>query len=149
MSVKTFVSGWTVIKEVSISRSPSSVFKALTTPRHLDKWFTSGAAVNLRVGGRYSNNDGDKGKFLEIVPGERLRYTWDNTRWAPGSLVEIILKRIKGKTVLTLIHSGIPKETEMRHYASKESGWNWALANLKAHVEGRRTIGYEDYLRKI
>ena len=147
--VKTLVSGWTVIKEVPISRSPSRVFNALTTPRHLDKWFASGSKVNLRVGGRYSNREGDKGRFLEIAPGQRLRYTWDNKRWAPGSIVEIILKRIKGETVLTLIHSGFPKEKEARHYASKESGWNWALTNLKAYVEGRTTIEYEDYLRNL
>lgn len=149
MSVKTLLSGWTVIKEISISQPPARIFNALTAPRQLDKWFTTGAKVNLRVGGRYSNHEGDKGKFLEIVPGRRLRYTWDNPSWAPRSVVEILLKRIKGKTVLTLIHSGIRKESEVRHYASKESGWNWALSNLKAFVEGRKMIGYEDFLSKL
>jgi uncharacterized protein YndB with AHSA1/START domain len=149
LSVKTLTSGWTVIKEVPISPPPSMVFKALTSPDQLNEWFTNRAKVDLRVGGRYSNNDGDRGRFLEIVPNKRLRFSWDNPSWAPGSIVEILLKRIKNRTVLTLIHSGFEREKERKHYASVQSGWDWALANLKSYVEGRKTIGYEDWLRRV
>ena len=147
--MKTLTSGWTVIKEISVSPRPPRVFKALTTPGELDKWFTNGARVNLRVGGKYSNKDGDRGRFLEVVPNKRLRFSWDNPNWAPGSIVEVLLKRMQDRTVVTLIHSGFEKEKENRHYASRESGWDWALANLKAHIEDRRTTGYEDWLKKV
>ena len=148
LSVKTMTSGWTVIKEISTTSSPSQIFKALTTAGQLNKWFTTEAQVDPRVGGKYSNRDGDKGKFLEVIPNERIRFTWENPGWAPGSIVEIQLKRLRDKTVLTLIHSGFKKEAEEKHYASNRSGWDWALTNLKAHVEGRRVIGYEDWLKK-
>lgn len=147
MSVKTITSGWTVVKEISTFSPPSRVFKALTVSTQLDKWFTNGAKTDLRVGGKYSNGDGDRGRFLEIVRNERLRFSWDNPNWAPGSVVEILLKRMGDRTVITLIHSGFKKAREPLHYASKESGWDWALSNLKAYVEGRRTTSYEDWLR--
>src|SRR5215469_10901233 len=127
MSVRTFTSGWTAVKEVSMSPPPSVIFKALTAPKHLNRWFTSGAKVDLRLGGRYSNKDGDKGRFLDIVPNNRLRFSWDNPNWAPGSIVEILLKRIQDRTVVTLIHSGFKKAKEYRHYVSDQSGWDWAL----------------------
>lgn len=106
LPVKSLSSGWTAIKEVTISRTPRRVFKGLTKPSELNAWFTQGAKVDLRVGGSYRNLDHDKGKFLEIVPNERLRFTWDNPQHAPGTVVEILLKNVGGKTVLTLIHSG-------------------------------------------
>lgn len=146
MPVKTLKSGWTVIKEISISSQPSRIFSALTVSNQLDKWFTNGAKVDLRIGGKYSNGDGDRGRFLDIVRNYRLRFSWDNPGWAPGSVVEILLKRIRDRTIVTLIHSGFKKEKEVLHYASKESGWDWALSNLKAYVEGRRTSSYEDWL---
>ncbi len=147
LSVKSLSSGWTVIKEVTISASPSRVFGSLTKPSELNVWFTQGAAVDLRVGGGYRNLDHDRGRFLDIVPNERLRFTWDNPEYATGSIVEILLKNLGGKTVLTLIHSGFRHKSDFEDYSSQESGWNWALSNLKAHLEGRKIITYEDFLK--
>ena len=148
LSVRTLVSGWTVIKEIGVSPTPSRTFGALTKPSQLNKWFTQGAKVNLRVGGSYSNRDGDKGRFLDIVHNERLRFTWDNPSYAPNSIVEILLKRIRGRTVVTLIHSGFKQREDFEEYASGGSGWNWALENLKAHLEHRRIIDYGEWLKK-
>ncbi len=146
--VRTFVSGWTVIKEITLDSSPMRAFNALTRPRQLNVWFTRDAKVNLRVGGSYSNRDGDKGRFLDVVPNERLRFTWDNPSYGTDSIVEILLKRVKGRTVLTLIHSGFKRRTDFEEYASKISGWNWALENLKAHLEQMRVVDFEEWLKK-
>lgn len=148
MPVRSLVSGWTVIKEVVVSASSNKVFRALTRPVELDAWFTQGSKVDLRIGGKYSNLDHDEGKFLEIIPGERLRFTWDNPGYAPGSVVEVLLKTLRGKTVVTLIHSGFRHRAEFEDYASRKSGWNWALSNLKAHLEGRRVVSFEEWLEK-
>ncbi len=148
MSVRTLVSGWTVIKEIAVTPTPSRTFSALTKPSQLNMWFTQGARVNLRVGGTYSNRDGDKGRFLDIVPRERLRFTWDNPSIALSSIVEILLKRIGGQTVVTLIHSGFRRRKDFEHYASKKSGWNWALENLRAYLEHRKVIDYGEWLKK-
>ncbi len=148
MSVRTLVSGWTVIKEIIVSPTPSRTFSAITKPSELNAWFTQGAKVNLRVGGRYSNQDGDKGRFLDIVPNERLRFTWDNPSYGANSIVEILLKRVGGRTVVTLVHSGFKQRKDFEEYASEESGWNWALENLKAHLEHGRVIDYGEWLKK-
>ena len=146
--MRAFVSGWTVVKEISMSQSPSRIFKAFTTPSQLNAWFTHGAKVDLRVNGRYSNLDGDKGRFLEIVPGKRLRFTWDNPGHAPNSTVEVLLKRIRDRTTVTLIQAGFTKKKDFEHYASQESGWNWALENLRSYLNGRKTTDYEIWLKR-
>ncbi len=148
MQVRTLTSGWTVIKEITVSTTTNRTFSALTQPRQLNTWFTQGAKVNLKVGGNYNNRDGDKGKFLNITPNERLRFTWDNPTYATNSTVEIHLKRIKGRTVVTLIHSGFKHRKDFEEYASRTSGWNWALENLKAYLEHRRIIDYREWLKK-
>jgi len=146
--VKSLVTGGIAIKEISIRVVPSRVFAALTKPAKLNAWFTTGAKVDLRVGGRYSNRDKDTGKFLEDVPNKRLRFTWDNRDHAPGTIVEIVLTRKQAGTTASLLHYGFSKRKDFEHYSSDVSGWNWALSNLKAYLEGRRVVQYEDWLKK-
>ncbi len=148
LTVKTVVSGGLVLKEVTISATPSRTFRALTEPSQLNGWFTHAAEVDLRVGGRYSNGDHDQGKFLEVLQNKRLRFTWDNPRHAKGSVVEILLTGRKGKTLATLLHYGFHRRSDLEHYGSGTSGWDWALDNLKAHLEGRRVTQYETWLSR-
>jgi uncharacterized protein YndB with AHSA1/START domain len=144
--VKTVVSGGLVLKEIPIRVTPSKVFGSLTKPSMLNRWFTEEAKVDLRVGGRYTNADHDQGKFLEIIPNRRLRFTWDNPDHAAGSLVEILLTPRSKETLVTLTHSGFRKKSDLEHYGSNTSGWDWALENLRSHLEGRSTVQYEKWL---
>jgi uncharacterized protein YndB with AHSA1/START domain len=105
--VKSLVTGGIAIRETSIRVVPSRVFAALTKPAKLNAWFTTGAKVDLRIGGRYTNRDRDAGKFLEVVPNKRLRFTWDNRDHAPGTIVEIVLTRKREGTTVSLLHYGL------------------------------------------
>jgi glutathione S-transferase len=88
--------------------------------------------VDLRVGGRYrvemhGEDSGDvmvlTGEYREIVPPEKLVFTWT---WAQGDMagvetvVSITLKPKPGGTELALTHAGLPtpKATQMH-----EMGW--------------------------
>ncbi len=146
--VKSLVSGKIAIKEVSIHAPASKVFAALTRPSKLNIWFTSGAKVNLRVGGRYSNADKDTGRFLEVVPNKLLRFTWDNPNHAPGTIVEVVLGIEGADTIVSLLHYGFSKKADFEHYSSQLSGWDWALYNLKAFLERKRIVQYEEWLKK-
>jgi uncharacterized protein YndB with AHSA1/START domain len=146
--VKSLVTGEIAIKEVSVSAVPSRVFAALTEPPKLNAWFTTGARVNLRVGGRYSNADKDTGRFLEVVPNKRLRFTWDNPDHAPGTVVEVVLARKGIDTIVSLLHYGFARKVDFEHYSSQVSGWDWALYNLKAFLEGKPVVQYEEWLKK-
>ena len=144
--VKSLISGGIAIKEVSIRAAPSKVFGALTNPTKLNKWFTTGARVDLRVGGRYTNSDKDTGRFLEIVPNRRLRFTWDNPTHSPGTIVEVVLTGEQGGCTVSLLHYGFRRTADFEHYSSRVSGWNWALNNLKAYLEEKPVVQYEEWL---
>jgi uncharacterized protein YndB with AHSA1/START domain len=146
--VKSLVTGEIAIKEVSIHAPSSRVFAALTNPSKLNTWFTSGASVDLQVGGRYSNVDKDTGRFLKVVPNKRLRFKWDNPEHAPGTIVEVVLARNGADTTVSLLHYGFSRKADFEQYSSQLSGWDWALYNLKAFLERKPVVHYEEWLKK-
>lgn len=135
--------------EISVSRviaAPARrVFECWLKPADLSEWFTSGARVDARVGGRYRNRDGDQGEFLAIRPGRRIRFTWENPGHAPGTEVEVaIAARGRGKVTATLTHSrlGSRRDAEMMREA-----WSWALDSLRSYAETGAPVGVSAWLK--
>src|SRR5688500_11683211 len=81
--------GNVVVAERSISVAADRAYAAWEDPAQIGAWFTTNATQDVRVGGRYSNGDGDSGEFLEVVPNERLRFTWEQPNAAPGTQVTV------------------------------------------------------------
>jgi uncharacterized protein YndB with AHSA1/START domain len=129
-----------------IKARPQVVFDAVTTAEGIAHWWgpDSGpvlvAEVEPRVGGRYrvrfrkldSTEHESSGEFLEIVPPERVVFSW---RWKGGvedpgeSRVEITLKAVPEGTELTFVHALLHDEETRR---SHEGGWSGALDKLEA-----------------
>ena len=123
--------------------APAKVFAAFTEPKTIARWFGPPgvtevhAETDLRVGGRYRivakmANDQHEvmGVYREIVPNERLVYTW---AWKSTpereSLVTIQLKADGAGTLLTLTHEQfIDEPARDRH----QRGWAGALDKLEA-----------------
>lgn len=139
------------------------VWRAWTEPELYRRWwgpqhFTCPTAVfDLRVGGKYLScmraPDGQDfwsgGVFREIVPPERLVYT-DCFTDAEGNVVPasyygipgdfpaemvvtVTLVEQDGKTIMTLVHSGMPNDESG---ANAGLGWNQSFDKLAAVVEG-------------
>ncbi len=51
-------------------------------------------------------------------------------------------------TIVSLFHYGFSKKSDFEHYSSQLSGWDWALYNLKAFLEGKPLVQYEEWLKK-
>ena len=74
------------------------------------------------------------GQFLELVPGERLRYTdkFDNPD-LPGEMhVTVTLKKVLVGTELTIVQEGIPDAIPVE---ACYLGWQESLRNLSKLVE--------------
>ncbi len=113
------------------------------------KW-TANCAIDLRVGGRWSNEmidvDGvgkgennrnapgtcnmHEGEYLEIKPPERLVFTW-NTKFVQNTRVTIELKDLGDKTELTLTHELLESDEQRQAHAA---GWKMCLDNLEARL---------------
>lgn len=126
-------------------RLPASrrrVFEAWTKADVVKRWFAPGdmtvalAEVDARIGGAYrivmQNKDGEthspSGTYEEIVPDERLVFSW---QWANSDLVTRVTVEFReiseNETELTLTHEGFPgAEIRDRH----TEGWSGCLQKL-------------------
>ncbi len=128
--------------------SPETVYKAWTNPDVAKKWFgpspqftTPIAEIDLRVGGAYrigmKSPEGElyaaTGVYREIVPNEKLVFTW---RWegdppSPETLVTVELKKSGKNTELVFTHENFPTEDLAKDH---QEGWEGALSKLSKLV---------------
>jgi len=130
-----------------IKATPAKVYAALTKPDELMRWWRPDAGPALRAeadvrpGGRFhivfrtedGEEHGSRGEYREVVPGERLVFTWEReTLKEPASVVTIVLRSIAEGTELTLTHTGFPDEAERDDH---RDGWSGAFDHLEALLE--------------
>lgn len=126
-----------------LAAPPAKVYAAWTQPAQLTKWFgpDSGpvlhAEADVRVGGRFHvvfrTEDGEQhdvsGTYQEVVPNEKLRFTW---QWITlperQSLVTILIKPEGDGCLLTLIHEQFFDEAARDGH---ERGWTGCLDKLE------------------
>jgi uncharacterized protein YndB with AHSA1/START domain len=126
-----------------LNATPAAVFSAWTDPEKIMRWFgpaqveTILAECDARAGGRYRiaarSPDGAEhqvsGAYREVVPNEKLVFTWA-WRDTPEreSLVTVLLRSDGNGTMLTLTHEQFfDDEARQRH----EHGWTGTLHKLE------------------
>jgi uncharacterized protein YndB with AHSA1/START domain len=128
---------------------PERVYKAFLDPDAMAKWLPPYGytckvhQLEAKVGGTYrmsftnfgtGNGHSFGGEYLELVPGERIRYTdkFDDPN-LPGEMVTTVtLKAVSCGTELNVVQEGIPAviPAEMCYL-----GWQESLAQLATLVE--------------
>jgi len=128
--------------EQRIAAPPSTVFSFLNSSDGMAQWFGSKVEMDAKPGGalRVDINGRDiaKGEIVEIVPSERIVFTfgWEGEGHPvpPGaSRVEITLAEDGDGTIVRLRHSGLTAEQA----ASHKEGWDHFLPRLLEVAEGR------------
>jgi uncharacterized protein YndB with AHSA1/START domain len=128
---------------------PDKVYRAFLEPAAIAKWippygFTCTVHhMDAHVGGtfrmsfhNFSTGNGHSfgGQYLELVPGERLRYTdeFDDPN-LPGAMeVTVVLKPVLCGTETAITQSGIPEAIPLEMCYL---GWQESLAQLATLVE--------------
>jgi uncharacterized protein YndB with AHSA1/START domain len=132
-----------------VRATPEKVYRAFLNADAMSKWlpphgFTCTVHhLDAKVGGTYKmsftnfttgNGHSFSGKYLELVPGERLRYTdkFDDPNMAGDITVTIALKKVSCGTELNIEQAGVPAviPPEMCYL-----GWQESLAQLATLVE--------------
>jgi uncharacterized protein YndB with AHSA1/START domain len=98
------------------------------------------ATVDLRPGGKYSiemfNDQGEKhqphGIYLEIVPPERLVFTWTSEGFVKDTKVTIELFERSGGTELVLSHE-LPEDMIDPH----RQGWTNCINHLASFLNSK------------
>ena len=125
---------------------PAKVYAAWTDPEKVKGWMGPGemkakhAEADVRVGGHYrwvmlapSGEEHDVGGvYREIVPNEKLVFTWAwKTMPERESIVTVLLKPDGDGTLLTLTHEQFfDEDARDRH----QGGWNGALDKMEKFV---------------
>jgi uncharacterized protein YndB with AHSA1/START domain len=127
------------------NKPPARVYAAWTKPEEIAKWMGGQGTVackaeaDLRVGGRYhimiktaddEHNVG--GIYREIIPNERLVFTWA-WRSTPDreSLVTITFKPDGDGTIMTFVHSQFfDDDARDRH----QQGWTVCFERLETYL---------------
>lgn len=143
----------TILASIRVEAPPEKVFRAITEPEHLLKWWGADDKyrgtvweIDLRPGGKWRTEgkgaDGTpysvEGEYLEVVAPHLLSYTWNHS-WrmgnetAPETLVTWVLVPKDGGTLVTLTHSGfVPKSPALVGHGQ---GWVTVLDWLRMHLE--------------
>ena len=129
--------------------SPERVYRAFFDPDAMVKWlppngFTGKVlAMDARVGGSYrmsftnfttGSSHSFGGTYLELVPGERIRYTdaFDDPNLPGAMQVTVALKKVSCGTELEITQEGVPDVIPIE---ACYLGWQESLVLLAKLVE--------------
>ncbi|TPK84586.1 SRPBCC family protein [Mesorhizobium sp. B2-4-12] len=132
-----------------LTTSPQKVYRAFVEADALTKWLPPNGFtctvdhLEAKVGGTFKmafrnfttgGSHSFGGEYLELVPGERLRYTdrFDDPN-LPGEMqVTIVLKKVSVGTEIDITQAGIPDVIPVE---ACYLGWQESLRNLAKLVE--------------
>ena len=132
-----------------LATKPDKVYRAFVEADAMAKWLPPNGFVctvhhlDAKVGGSFrmsfrnfttGKSHSFGGQYLELVPGERLRYTdkFDNPN-LPGEIhVTVALKPVSCGTELNIIQEGLPDAIPVE---ACYLGWQDSLRNLASLVE--------------
>jgi uncharacterized protein YndB with AHSA1/START domain len=121
----------TVRVERTYAHPIEKVWRAVTTPEHLARWFPSPVEVDLRPGGSmrfgaFSGGSGATGAIEEVDAPRHLMFTWGPDR------LTFELTSDGDSTTFTLIHSF----DDRYGAASFATGWELCLTGLRSVLAG-------------
>jgi uncharacterized protein YndB with AHSA1/START domain len=128
---------------------PTKVYRAFTEAEAMARWLPPNGFtctvdhMDAKVGGTYKmafrnfttgNGHSFGGRYLELVPGERIRYTdqFDDPN-LPGEMVTTVtLREVSCGTELTVVQEGLPEVIPLE---ACYLGWQESLEHLARLVE--------------
>jgi uncharacterized protein YndB with AHSA1/START domain len=143
----------TLEHEIRIAATPETVFAYFTDPTRMVRWMGNKATLDPRPGGvfrvdfvREIGQVAARGEFVEVVPYERLVFTWgidlDAFGVPPASTrVEVSLVPDGDATLVRLVHTELPRTAVKFH----DAGWGHYLERLAIAQTGAQ-IGVDDWL---
>jgi uncharacterized protein YndB with AHSA1/START domain len=133
---------------VDIAADSAQVWRAITEPQSLTQWCSPEAQLQPRQGGLFRARV-DRVTELEahidvFEAGRRVRLIYLPNPALPRAdsvlIDDLIVEAVPGGTVVRLLGSGVPGETEWdAQYWRLRTSWQQALNRLKVFVEMQRT----------
>jgi len=140
----------TIKQSYTIAASTKNVFRALTDPQELERWWMTESKSDPRAGGAFeyiwefddpNRNGKQSGEYQTVVPNNKLRYPWEAGNEGKGhnTLVEFSLSETAEGTLLELAHSGYKTGADWEPiYDMTAQAWSFFLGNLKSYLENHQ-----------
>ena len=128
---------------IRIAASPDVVWKALTDPKELERWFPLTASVSPGVGGALTLRWGDIGMdHLPISiwkPSAHLQLGMPQPSGAPHVIHDFTIEDHGTSTVLRLVAHGFDPDARWdEFYDGVRRGWRYELESLRYYLEHHR-----------
>lgn len=134
-----------LIIERTYNAPSEKVWKAITDKNDMKQWYFDLAEFKPEVGFEFQFEGGPKGKtylhfckITEVVPGQKLTYSWRFDGYEGNSFVTFELFPEGNATRLKLTHAGLETFPNIPDFAKTnfEEGWTGLLGtSLKKFVE--------------
>ena len=132
-----------------LTTTPDKIYRAFIEPEAIAKWLPPNGftctvhRLEPRVGGIHrmsfrnfttGHSHSFAGQYLELVPGERLRYTdkFDDPNLAGEMQVSVTLKKVSVGTEVEIVQEGVP---DIIPIEACYVGWQESLRSLARLVE--------------
>ncbi len=135
-----------ITREINVKANKERVYKAITDPKEVIKWFPDAIEGILEVGQQPVFNFGEHGK-TQIYVESAKPYEYFAYRWVPGSanyvgdvlavpntLVEFRIEEIGEETKVTVKESGfasLQKEVAEKSFNQNSGGWELMMNRLE------------------
>jgi uncharacterized protein YndB with AHSA1/START domain len=138
--------------ERRLAHPPEKVWRALTDPAHLNRWYPFQAtALELRVGGRISFDDGSgstvEGVVTELDPPRVFAFTQDPSAVLPregDNHLRFVLRPDGDGCLLVFTHAFHDRP----HAAANAAGWHACFDALEMVVDGRPVEPPASFVRR-
>ena len=139
-----------ISREIVIDAAPQVVWAIVTEPRHVARWFSDEAQIDLRPGGAmrltWHGHGTYPGRVEAVEPPHRFAFRWvrredDEPGEGTSTLVEITLAGEGPRTRLRVVETGFQRltwaEEDKARYADENSqGWSHELTELRDYAAG-------------
>ena len=128
-----------VEQEYYYDATPDKVFRALTVPKELKRWFLSDAKIRAKEGSTYKftweGGFSHTGEVEKVEIGREVVLTWPDKikNKVYPTRVSFTMKRKGRGTILKVKHTGFKDDEDwIQLFGGVQSGWAYYLTNLKS-----------------
>ncbi len=126
-------------RSIVVSASRERVWRALTTPAEIAKWFEPIGFDRLAVGEPLTFTWGGAGEIALVEPMNRFGYRWQLVPPHPGqTLVVFTLDTVPEGTRITITETGfeaLPEDARQTKVTDNTGGWEYMLGRLGEYLQ--------------
>lgn len=130
---QTLDAGFQVGVQKTVAAARADIWSVLTGGQGVASWLGDDVSLALEEGAGYGAVDGPSGEVRVLVPGDRLRLTWQPGDWPRPSTLQVRLTGTDdGRTVVSVHHEHLPDRPARDAMRVR---WREALAELARRLE--------------